>query len=248
MDNFFEIWNCPDSLEFQCPQEWSSLKPTHDMDIRYCKVCSQNVYMCSTPQEFTQNAKSGKCVAIPNDLARRPQDPPVILGRPSQEEVREIEKQEKLVSNFITWWKTILTPEPSFFQTFVQKCYREPYFDHEKEFALEILEFEQFDRVIEIAKSNRSSEAFLTRIIQKLVSMGKFDVALEVAAIFEICNYKVISLNHIASELARLGQIERAVDIFEMSLQTVRSLARSSQKYEAEVFHFAALAGITLRK
>lgn len=247
MKNLSEIWNCPDNLEFRCPQKWGLLSTTNNNDVRYCCICSQNVYICLTPQEFIQNAKSGKCVAIPDELAHRPNDPQYVLGQPSQEEVAEIEKEEKLVSKFINWWKKVLIVEPSFFQNFVRQCYKNSYLkDQQKRLALEFLELEQFDAVLEIAISKRSSEGFLHRIVEKLVSMGQLDIALEVTKIFEISNYKVISLNQIASELARLGQIERAVNTFEMSLQTARNLTRASEKYEAQVFHLAALAGITL--
>ena len=216
--------------------------------MRYCSVCSQNVYICLTPQEFIQNAKSGKCVAIPHELAHRPDEPQYAFGRSSQEEDTKIEEEEKLVSKFINWWKKVLIYEPSFFQDFVRQCYKNSYLkDQQKKLALEFLELEQFDAVLEIARSKRSSEGFLRRIVEKLVSMGQLDVALEVTKIFEIGNYKVISLNHIASELARLGQIERAINTFEMSLHTARNLTRASEKYEAEVFRLAALAGITLQ-
>jgi len=248
MKKISEIWNCPDSLEFQCPQQWGLLNTTNDNDVRYCNICSQNVYICLTPQEFIQNTKSGKCVAIPYELAHRPDDPQYVLGRPSQEEIVKIEEEEKLVYKFINWWKKVLAYEPSFFQDFVRQCYKKSYLkDQQKRLALEFLELEQFDAVLEIVRSKASSEGFLTRIVEKLVSMGQLDIALEVTKIFAIGNYKVISLNHIASELARLGQIERAVNTFEMSLHTARSLIRASEKYEAEVFHLATLAGITLQ-
>jgi tetratricopeptide (TPR) repeat protein len=243
-----EIWNCPDSLEFQCPQQWELLNTTRDNDVRHCSICSQNVYVCLTSQEFIQNAKSGKCVAIPHELAHRPNNPQYFLGRPSQEEVVEIEKEEELVSKFINWWKKILASEPSFFQNFVSQCYKKSYLkDQQKGLALEFLELEQFDAALEIVRSKASSEGFLKRIVEKLVSMGQLDIALEVAAIFEVSNYKVISLNNIALGLAKLGQIERAVNTFGMSLETARNLVRASEHYEAEVFRLAALANITLK-
>jgi len=247
MKNLSEIWNCPDSLEFQCPQTWGVLNTTNDNNVRYCHVCRQNVYMCLTPQEFIQKAKAGKCVAIPSELAHRPNDPGYVFGQPSQDQVAEIEQEEKLVSKFINWWRKVLNSEPSFFQNFVCQCYKNSNLkDQRRKLALEFLELEQFDAVLEIVRSIRS-EGFLRRVVEKLVSMGQLDMALEATKIFEVGNYKVISLNNIASELARLGQTERAVNTFEMSLQTARNLARASEKYEAKVFHLAALAGITLQ-
>ncbi len=65
--------------------------------------------MCLTPQEFMHNARSGKCVAIPYELAPRPDYPEILMGRPSQETVARIKKQENLVSQFIDWWKRVLT-------------------------------------------------------------------------------------------------------------------------------------------
>ncbi|MBD2294478.1 hypothetical protein H6G06_13575 [Anabaena sphaerica FACHB-251] len=246
MKNFSQIWNCPDILEFRCPQEWDSLNQTEDRDVRYCKVCSQNVYMCSTPQEFTKNAKSGKCVAIPNELAHRPEDPKLVLGRPSQETCTEIEQQKRLISEFIAWWKVSLTSEPSFFPTFVRKCYDESYLNYQKQqFALDLLEFEQFDRFSEIAKSLNKDKRFLNTIIEQLISIGRFDIAMDVVAAFKISSYRVAALNYLALESARLGQIERAIDIFELNLQTARSLV-NSKKYEAAILQCAASIGITL--
>ena len=247
MKDFLQIWDCEDVLEFQCPQKWDLLTETNTEDIRHCNFCSKNVFMSSTPQEFIQNAKAGNCVAIPNQVAHRPTDPVWFVGQPSPEKVREQEQQLRLISEFMIWWKAILISDPSFFSIFIRKCYEESYLDnHVKQFAFEILEFEQFDRVIEIAKSQYKSEGFLRSLVEKIVGMERLDIALEVAAVFGENNYKAIALNCIALKFAELGQLEKAANVFEMSLQTARSLPRSSQKYEAEVLRLAASVNITL--
>ena len=63
-----ELWNCENAFEFVCLRKWESLRPTESPDIRYCEVCSQNVYLCETPLEFVSQGNLGRCVAIRQEV------------------------------------------------------------------------------------------------------------------------------------------------------------------------------------
>lgn len=63
-----ELWNCENAFEFICPRKWDSLGQTESPDIRYCEVCSQNVYFCETPLEFVRQGNLGRCVAIRQEV------------------------------------------------------------------------------------------------------------------------------------------------------------------------------------
>ncbi|MBD2579641.1 hypothetical protein [Oscillatoria sp. FACHB-1406] len=253
MQDLSKIWNCPDNLKFQCPQKWESLSSTDDENIRYCTVCSENVYNCSTPKDFVQYAKAGNCVALPNELARRPEDPHLFLGKLSQETIEVIKQQNKLIYRFRAWWRKALEIEPLLFNAFIKNSFN-PKFSRivergeppeKKALASELLELGQFDKVVEIARSC-PSEGFLKRLVENLVRIGELNVALEVANLFETCNFKVISLNLIASELAKSGQHEQALNTIRLSLQTARDLTCAREKYEQKVIQLATSLGISL--
>ena len=59
------IANCKGEFAFQCPKSWSKLKKTENADIRFCKVCSRNVYFCNSWEDIHHNASRGNCIAIP---------------------------------------------------------------------------------------------------------------------------------------------------------------------------------------
>jgi hypothetical protein len=180
-----------------------------------------------------------------------------MLGEPSQEFVekisQQISQQEKLISRFRAWWRKTLEIEPLLFQAFIEKTliyehYRSIYQGTprgEKEFAFELLELGKVEKVIEIAQSY-PSDGFLRNLVERLVSIGNLGVAMEVANIYDTCNFKVISLNLIASELVKSGQIAQARNTLRMSLQTARNLTRAREKYEQEVLHLATSLGISL--
>lgn len=60
--------NCT-SIEwrYQCPRQWAELALTNDNDIRYCNVCSKNIYAAFSNEQANELAKEGKCVAIMAD-------------------------------------------------------------------------------------------------------------------------------------------------------------------------------------
>lgn len=63
-----EVWNCDNAFEFVCPRKWESLSQTEEPGVRFCGVCSQNVYLCETPLEFVSQGNLGRCVAIRKEV------------------------------------------------------------------------------------------------------------------------------------------------------------------------------------
>lgn len=58
-----KVTNCPLELRVSCLQQWISLAPTEDENIRYCSTCSQNVFLCRTAAELDHRSREGRCVA-----------------------------------------------------------------------------------------------------------------------------------------------------------------------------------------
>ena len=80
------IVNCTVQFEFQCPRQWKKLEPTGSGDIRYCTVCSKNVYFCHTIDQVQKNALLGNCIAVdgPTPDRKAPkQDVPERRRRPT---------------------------------------------------------------------------------------------------------------------------------------------------------------------
>jgi hypothetical protein len=114
-----ELWNCENAFEFICPRKWESLRHTDSPDIRYCEVCSQNVYLCESPTEFVRQGNMGRCVAIP--VRVKPKEvytPRRIVGRISAEGVKRSAELEKLRQvrkrRAEEWWEGVSDLNPKF--------------------------------------------------------------------------------------------------------------------------------------
>ena len=57
------IDNCSWTFKYECPHRWKSLATTDDNSIRFCPVCSRNVYLCHTDSDVAHHAQAGDCVA-----------------------------------------------------------------------------------------------------------------------------------------------------------------------------------------
>jgi hypothetical protein len=99
-----ELWNCENAFEFICPRKWDSLGQTESPDIRYCEVCSQNVYFCETPLEFVRQGNLGRCVAIRREVTPTDAFFDHSMGRvlPGYGKSQE------------DWWKGVLAQNPTF--------------------------------------------------------------------------------------------------------------------------------------
>jgi hypothetical protein len=122
-----ELWNCENAFEFICPRKWESLSRTESPDIRYCEVCSQNVYLCESPAEFVRQGNLGRCVATP--IKVKPKEvytPPIRLGRISAEGAKQRAEKEKRRAELVKrrqehderrakeWWEGVLDLNPTF--------------------------------------------------------------------------------------------------------------------------------------
>lgn len=166
MTNFrdSEILNCQVAFEFQCPKSWDSMTQTEHSSIRYCEVCSQNVYLCLTPDEFISNGKLGRCVAIPKQML--PGAPgethldhllePVFAGQPKKTwQHLEHDKQR------LEWWDKALEEGPLSFPKFTAKDF--------VALALEYFYQKDFKRVSTIANLLFDK----TETFEILVELGK---------------------------------------------------------------------------
>ena len=110
-----ELWNCENAFEFVCPRKWESLGQTETPDIRYCEVCSQNVYLCETPREFVSQGNLGRCVAIRKEVT--PTEafpfPSHIVGRfkRAPEDEQQLEERYEREKD---WWKRVSALSPTF--------------------------------------------------------------------------------------------------------------------------------------
>ena len=106
-----ELWNCENAFEFVCPRKWDSLGQTESTDIRYCDVCSQNVYFCETPQEFVSQGNLGRCVAIRKEVTPNEAFAQYVMGRYTADSVRNRQKNYEREKG---WWKDVLALNPTF--------------------------------------------------------------------------------------------------------------------------------------
>ena len=105
-----ELWNCPSAFEFKCPLKWSKLKKTRDAAVRFCKVCKQEVYLCSTPEEFVEHGNRGHCVAVPE--GRTPETATeLFMGRIGPSAIKELTRRRKPAQD---WWRAVLADKPRF--------------------------------------------------------------------------------------------------------------------------------------
>jgi hypothetical protein len=56
------IRNC--RFAFRCHGRWDLLEQTHDLRIRYCHECAQDVVLCLSDGELTAALEANHCVAI----------------------------------------------------------------------------------------------------------------------------------------------------------------------------------------
>jgi hypothetical protein len=57
------IDSCPE-MEFKCPMVFEDFTPTDDEKVRFCNVCSKNVYRCDDMVELKKHWERGNCVSF----------------------------------------------------------------------------------------------------------------------------------------------------------------------------------------
>ena len=66
----FRVWDCERMLRVRCPQAWEKLDPGPEADVRRCRECDQDVYLCRTPADFVSHGEHGRCCGlIPDDMS-----------------------------------------------------------------------------------------------------------------------------------------------------------------------------------
>lgn len=58
-----EVLNCPPAFRYRCPLVWRELETTENLQVRFCKECSELVFRCTTAEEASRLGREGKCVA-----------------------------------------------------------------------------------------------------------------------------------------------------------------------------------------
>ena len=106
-----ELWNCENAFEFICPRKWQALGQTESPDIRYCEVCSQNVYLCGTPEEFVRLGELGRCVAVQNEVTPTMVYNDHLIGRVTAEGARRMQEEYERAKE---WWKCVTALKPTF--------------------------------------------------------------------------------------------------------------------------------------
>lgn len=51
-------------FDFACPKQWSDLVETEAPDVRFCDLCREQVFYCTSIAEARQHAWRGRCVAV----------------------------------------------------------------------------------------------------------------------------------------------------------------------------------------
>lgn len=68
------IENCRLWFKFRCPQAWSQLARTGQLEVRFCEVCRKNVYRCDSEEEVESHRKAGHCIVIEIDPEKEAAD------------------------------------------------------------------------------------------------------------------------------------------------------------------------------
>lgn len=57
------VENCEWRFRYQCPHRWRNFAITDDDMVRFCPVCSRNVYLCIDDAAVMLHANLGHCIA-----------------------------------------------------------------------------------------------------------------------------------------------------------------------------------------
>jgi len=53
-------------FEFECPQKWENFGKSEKpgKNVRFCKFCERDVYLCETDAEYETHKNAENCVAV----------------------------------------------------------------------------------------------------------------------------------------------------------------------------------------
>jgi hypothetical protein len=257
--SFSDIWNCPEAFEFICTKQWDSLNPTDVTNIRHCDVCSENVYLSSTPEEFVSNSKLGRCVAVPERAKPPTEGNYGLAGRVSPEFVVNLVGHQK---RYKVWWNMVLNYEPYFILSLIKKEYPDVVefliglgsnvltedFDllgqayhllsnseERDKFALHLIEIGQVDEAVKIAKTLKDNPDSLMLMILKLTEIDEFETALELILTLADHQAQLSGLRVVIGKLQSLGQLQAAIDSCELYLIKVSELHPATERAVLEI-------------
>ena len=58
------IRNIECTFEFKCDRQWDDLETQIASNIKFCKQCEKNVYLCKTQKELDHARSLGRCISI----------------------------------------------------------------------------------------------------------------------------------------------------------------------------------------
>ena len=58
------IRNIECTFEFKCDKQWDDLETQIASNIKFCKQCEKNVYLCKTQKELDHARSLGRCISI----------------------------------------------------------------------------------------------------------------------------------------------------------------------------------------
>jgi hypothetical protein len=58
------IRNIECTFEFNCDKQWDELETQDAPNIKFCKQCEKNVYLCKTQEELDNARSLGRCISI----------------------------------------------------------------------------------------------------------------------------------------------------------------------------------------
>ena len=75
------VENCRRWFKFLCPQTWSQLERTSQLDVRYCPSCRRNVYYCDSPEAAEAHRQAGNCLCV--EAGAEDEDLTEYIGEPA---------------------------------------------------------------------------------------------------------------------------------------------------------------------
>ena len=52
------------TFEFKCDKQWDDLETQDASNIKFCKQCQKDVYLCKTQEELDRSRSLGHCISI----------------------------------------------------------------------------------------------------------------------------------------------------------------------------------------
>ena len=84
------IRNIECTFDFECDKQWDELETQIASNIKFCKQCKKEVYLCKTQEELDHARSLGRCISIERiEIRMFTTGVPVPLTSPSIERLLE---------------------------------------------------------------------------------------------------------------------------------------------------------------